>query len=216
MMASAMQENIQELNLKVQQQTLQRSDLKAFLSEAEQATTLIMRGLTSAASLVSSFKQVAVDRATAHRRMFDLQQMLHEVVATMMRKIRPVGHEIEIDVAAEIEVNSYPGPLGQVISSLISNALIHGFEGREQGHMRLSAHQVEVGRVQIHFEDDGVGIAEQNISRIFDPFFTTKEQGTGLGLAIVKKIVDMHGGSIEVTSLKGEYTEFILKLRMED
>ncbi len=215
MMASAMQENIQELNRKIQQQSLQRGDLKSFLEEADQATTLIMRGLTSAAQLVSSFKQVAVDRATAHRREFDLQQTLHEVVATMMRKIRPLGHDIEIDVPAEIEVNGYPGPLGQVISCMINNSLVHGFEGREQGHMRLSALEVETGRVQIHFADDGVGIAEQNISRIFDPFFTTKmgQGGNGLGLNISYNIIkDLLGGQINVKSVLGEGTCFVLDI----
>jgi signal transduction histidine kinase len=215
MMASAMQENIQELNRKIQQQSLQRADLKSFLEEADQATTLIMRGLSSAAQLVSSFKQVAVDRATAHRREFDLQQTLHEVVATMMRKIRPLGHDIEIDVPAEIEVNSYPGPLGQVISCMINNSLVHGFEGREQGHMRLSACELEAGRVQIHFEDDGVGIAEQNISRIFDPFFTTKmgQGGNGLGLNISYNIIkDLLGGQINVKSVLGEGTCFVLDI----
>ena len=215
MMASAMQENIVELTQKIRSQTLQRCDLQAFLEDANQATELIMRGLSSAADLVSSFKQVAVDRATQHRRVFDLQQTLHEVVATMMRKIRPLGHDIEIDVPADIEVNSYPGPLGQVIASMINNALLHGFEGIEHGHMRLSAHQQEVGRVRIVFQDDGVGIPEQNISRIFDPFFTTKmgQGGNGLGLNISYNIVNsLLNGQISVKSSVGEGAIFTIDI----
>jgi signal transduction histidine kinase len=215
MMASAMQENIVELAQKIRSQTLQRGDLQAYLEDANQATELIMRGLSSAADLVSSFKQVAVDRATQHRRVFDLQQTLHEVVATMMRKIRPLGHDIEIDVPGDIEVNSYPGPLGQVIASMINNALLHGFEGIEHGHMRLSAHQQEVGRIRIVFQDDGVGIPEQNISRIFDPFFTTKmgQGGNGLGLNISYNIVtSLLNGQISVKSSVGEGATFTIDL----
>ena len=81
--------------------------------------------------------------------------------------------------------------------------------------MRLSAHQVEVGRVQIHFEDDGVGIAEQNISRIFDPFFTTKmgQGGNGLGLNISYNIAkDLLSGQITVKSTVGEGTCFIVDI----
>ncbi|MEN9866495.1 MAG: hypothetical protein RL748_2085, partial [Pseudomonadota bacterium] len=60
MMASAMQENMQELEQKIRTQSLQRGDLQAYLEDAQQATSLIMRGLSSAADLVNSFKQVAV------------------------------------------------------------------------------------------------------------------------------------------------------------
>jgi signal transduction histidine kinase/tetratricopeptide (TPR) repeat protein len=215
MMASAMQENIFELNAKIARQNLQRGDLQGFLLDAQEATTLITRGLSSAINLVRSFMQVAVDRATEHRRVFDLQQTLDEIVATMMSKIRPNGHEIKIEIPADIEINSYPGPLGQVITSLIHNALLHGFEGREGGHMRLWTQQVETGRVQILFEDDGVGIPEQNISRIFDPFFTTKmgQGGNGLGLNISYNIVtSLLNGHISVKSVAGEGTTFTIDL----
>ncbi|MEN9867148.1 MAG: hypothetical protein RL748_2738 [Pseudomonadota bacterium] len=183
--------------------------------DAQQATSLIMRGLSSAADLVNSFKQVAVDRATAQRRIFDLHQTLHEIATTMMRKIRPLGHDIELDIPPEIEMNSYPGPLGQVVASMINNALLHAFDGVDHGHMRLSALQLETGRVQIQFRDDGVGIPEQNISRIFDPFFTTKmgQGGNGLGLNICYNIVNtLLNGSITVQSVVGEGTCFTMDL----
>jgi signal transduction histidine kinase len=58
--------------------------------------------------------------------------------------------------------------------------------------------------------DNGPGIAPEMLSRIFSPFYTSKESGTGLGLAISKKLVDAHGGSIEVESSPGRGTEFLL------
>jgi signal transduction histidine kinase len=53
---------------------------------------------------------------------------------------------------------------------------------------------------------------EQTRSRIFDPFFTSREEGTGLGLALCRKIVDEHGGRVEVESAPGEGTEFVISL----
>jgi len=66
--------------------------------------------------------------------------------------------------------------------------------------------------VIITFSDNGVGIAKKNLNKIFDPFYTTKDQGTGLGLSTVYKIIDNHNGSIKVSSIIGEGTEFVIKL----
>jgi signal transduction histidine kinase len=55
--------------------------------------------------------------------------------------------------------------------------------------------------VRLDIEDDGPGIAPENLKRIFDPFFTTKKDvGTGLGLWVCKEIAERHGGSIQVQS----------------
>jgi signal transduction histidine kinase len=70
----------------------------------------------------------------------------------------------------------------------------------------------EVHEVQIIFEDTGVGIPGENLSKIFNPFFSTRSDGTGLGLAIAKNIVEQHGGKIEVESQVNVGTKFIITL----
>lgn len=215
MMTSALQENINELNTKINQKNFQRSDLVAYLSDAQEATTLILRGLTSAAKLISSFKQVAVDRSTAQRRVFDLQQTSREVIATMMNQIRPSGHVIHFDIAPGITMKSFPGSFGQVLANMIDNAMLHGFDGCKHGVMRLSANKNGTERVLIRFEDDGVGIAPQHIKRVFEPFFTTKmgHGGNGLGMSISYNIVtSLLGGTISVESTLGKGTVFTLDL----
>ncbi|MCD8493307.1 MAG: ATP-binding protein [Geovibrio sp.] len=68
------------------------------------------------------------------------------------------------------------------------------------------------GICRITVEDNGAGIAPEDIGRVFVPYFSKKAEGTGLGLAIVKKIVDEHNGTITVESRQGEYTRFTLEL----
>ncbi len=64
--------------------------------------------------------------------------------------------------------------------------------------------------VWVRIADNGLGIDADVRDRIFDPFFTSRDKGTGLGLALCRKIVDNHGGTIEVDSEIGEGTEFVL------
>jgi len=98
------------------------------------------------------------------------------------------------------------GQLRQVCLGLASNAL-EAMEGR--GTLTIRSRQVG-GEIEIELEDEGPGIAEENLARIFDPFFTTKPpgQGTGLGLPIAQGIVTDHGGRIEVSSAPGKGSVF--------
>ena len=196
---------------------LRRSDLATYIEDAGRASELVMRGLTSAADLVNSFKQVAVDRTTEQRRGFNLEQVAHEIIATMMNRIRSSGHQIGFEVGSLIEMDSYPGPFGQVITNLINNALLHAFDHREHGQMALSAHRVGENRVLVVFRDNGAGIAEEHRQRVFDPFFTTKlgQGGSGLGLSISYNIVtSLLGGQITMDS-GAEGTTFTLDLPLK-
>jgi len=214
LIASTLEQKTTELEEVINGRGLRKSELLAFIDDARKASTLVMRGLHSAADLVSSFKQVAVDRTTEQRRIFNLHQVTHEVVATVMNRIRKEGHKIELEVPELIMLDSYPGPFGQVITNLINNALLHAFDGREGGQLRLVAATPVEGRVLISFSDDGSGIAPENLTRIFDPFFTTKlgQGGSGLGLSISYNIVtSLLGGQIAVDS-GGAGTTFALDL----
>ncbi len=66
--------------------------------------------------------------------------------------------------------------------------------------------------VRISIQDNGPGIPKELMDKIFDPYFTTKSGGTGLGLAIVKRIIESHGGSVEVEVKAGKGTKFIIIL----
>jgi signal transduction histidine kinase len=103
----------------------------------------------------------------------------------------------------------------QVFNNLINNSLMHAFDGRTSGHLRLSARAVEDGQVEIIFRDDGAGMTEEVLRHVFDPFFTTKmgNGGTGLGMNIVYNIVTgVMGGRIAIESAPGEGTTVRISL----
>lgn len=215
LVASTLQDNTTDLLSKLNQQNLRRSDLVAFCEDAKTSSEIMMRGLSSAATLVSSFKQVAVDRTSEQRRPFELHQVLHDIIATLNIRIGHAGHTILSDVPLMIRMDSYPGSIGQVITNLIENSILHGFDHGKPGIMRLATSQPDPHRVLIHFSDNGVGIAEENLKRIFDPFFTTKlgQGGSGLGLNICYNIVtSILQGQLTVKSKLGEGSTFYLDL----
>jgi signal transduction histidine kinase len=194
---------------------IKRSSLAMFVKQTRLASEMLLRNLGNAAELIGSFKQVAVDRTSVNRRQFSLAEVVAEIVLTMMPSFKRSAHEIHIDIPPEIRMDSYPGPLGQIISNLINNALLHGFDGKDKGIITIRARLLPMGRVELLICDDGCGIPQANLSRIFDPFFTTKlgQGGSGLGLSIVYNIIsNVLGGTIHVESEVHAGTRFILEL----
>jgi PAS domain S-box-containing protein len=195
---------------------LKKSMLDDFLANTDTAGDVLMRNLGKAAELVSSFKQVAVDQTSSQRRTFDLAEMIAEVVTSLGPTIKITPYAIEQKVATDLRMDSFPGPLGQVVTNLINNGIIHGFDGREHGHIHIEAVRSDDGsQIVLKISDDGKGIPPAVLPRIFDPFFTTKlgQGGSGLGLNIVHNMVfGILGGRITADSVHGEGSCFTLVL----
>jgi PAS domain S-box-containing protein len=195
--------------------TLRKSIFDRYLETAAAGTELLLRTLKRASELVSSFKQVAVDQSSDQRRQFDLQNVLQEVAVTLAPTYNKMRYKLVLDLAPGITLDSYPGPLGQVVTNFITNSLTHGFEGRDIGTMHLSTRRQDDDHVEITFRDDGVGIPLEHQKRVFDPFFTTKlgKGGSGLGMNIVYNLVtSVLGGKIELQSTPGVGTTLTVVL----
>lgn len=130
-------------------------------------------------------------------------------LAAMLEEIREllasgnhVDAELDCDVAKELAVWGDPDQLRQVFWNLILNAA--QAEPRDR-RVRVRA-RADPPRVRIEVEDRGRGIPPDALERAFEPFFTTKAKGTGLGLSTVHRLVEAHGGELEVTSEAGEGT----------
>ena len=210
--ASTLDEQVRDFS-ETAKSGLRRSVLDSFVGHANTAADILLRNLRRASELVVSFKQVAVDQTSSQRRQFALEEVVAEIVLTLQPTIRKTPYVVSYQVDHELVCDSYPGPLGQALANLINNALLHGFEGRERGTIRILARRTSATHFELVVADDGVGIPAADQSRIFDPFFTTKlgKGGSGLGLHIVYNLVTgVLGGEIAVDSHPGDGTRFVI------
>lgn len=213
--ASTMHDRCADVGRQFDNNQLRKSGLQEFLMAEHEGSDILLRSLRRASELITNFKHVAVDQTTGQRRAFDLKEVMEDVVSVLSPMLRKTAYKLELQIPAGLQMDSFPGPLEQVITNLMTNALTHAFEDRDTGMMRLQAESRDAAHVELRFSDDGVGIPADHLSRIFDPFFTTKmgRGGTGLGLNIVHNIVTKTlGGQLEVCSHAGTGTTFILRL----
>lgn len=193
---------------------LKRSVLDAYLASANYGTDLLLRNMERARDLLQKFKQVAADQASEQRRQFDLAIMVTEVLATLAPSLKSKPQKIDVQIPEGIFLDSYPGPLGQVVINLVNNAYLHAFEGRADGNLSITA-VADATEVHLSFSDDGNGMSAETLNHLFKPFFSTKigRGGTGLGMAIVDGIVRKTlGGSLNVDSEPGRGTRFDITL----
>ncbi len=137
--------------------------------------------------------------------------MVESALETFRDRIDKSKVEVETDFAGDGRMRGDPEKLRRVVINLVGNALDALDALGVGGIIRLSTGKNLAGsELWIKVKDDGPGIDPVRLPKIFSPFYTSKDSGTGLGLAISKKLVEAHGGSIEVQSELGVGTEFVL------
>jgi signal transduction histidine kinase len=213
-MASTITSNLTQFLAEVNTGILNRSKLEEFERESLRSLALLESSLQHAAQLINSFKQVATDQTSSQRRKFNLLTTLNEITQTLQHKIKRTNIKYTVDGPEDIVLDGFPGPLGQVITNLFNNAILHGFEGGNDGEIKIRFNLLG-DEVRLLFSDNGLGVTAENLSKLFDPFYTTKlgEGGSGLGLNIVHNIItSWMGGEIRVESRIGLTFEIKLPL----
>ncbi len=215
--ATTMEEATRNLKADIEGAGMRKSTLLQYLENVLPMSELIVRSTQRAASLVASFKRVAVDQTSEQRRMFDVRELAQDICASLRPGYKHQPWLIEVDMPPDLTCNSYPGPLGQVITNIVQNAVLHAFAGRKHGMVRLTARQVDRA-IELTIADDGNGMPAAVLARIFDPFFTTRlgQGGSGLGLSISRNIVTgVLGGTLQAFSEPGLGASFVLTFPQE-
>jgi signal transduction histidine kinase len=118
---------------------IKKSDFQAYLDSASECCELILSNAERAASLIHSFKQVAVDQTSEQRRDFQLNDYLNEIVTSLKPRFKRSQTNITIDCEDDLLLDSYPGAISQVVTNLLVNALVHGFEEKPGGNIHIHA-----------------------------------------------------------------------------
>lgn len=209
--STLMQDKLTDIQKAFDDKKLTSNQLSKFLSESKENLGIIYRNLERAASLIRSFKQVAVDQSNENRRQFNMLQLMNEVLLSLRPNLKKTQHQVLVECDPQLEIDSKPGPINQILINLIMNSLIHAFEHTDHGTINITV-KVEQNRCQIRYKDNGSGVPEHIKKRIFDPFVTTKrgEGGSGLGMHLVYNLVTQAlNGKISLESSLGEGVDIL-------
>ncbi|WP_051534615.1 ATP-binding protein [Deefgea rivuli] len=182
---------------------LGKNRLTQFLQAARENVMVTERNLQRAAELIKSFKEIAVDQNSDVRRWINVNDYLNEILLNLSPSVKHTPYYWETQCPKELQVDTYPGSLAQIITNFINNSILHGFEGKSAGVMQIELSQNASGALVLDYRDDGCGMDENIQQHIFDPFFTTKlgQGGSGLGMNIVYNLITQRlKGSIEIHS----------------
>ncbi len=196
-----------ELDYKIINKSLSKSDLNNFIEGLINSLELSLANLNKAANIVNTFKKVAVE--SYHEEKVNIN--LHDFFSDIIDQQVPLGIKIYYFCEKSLTLETYPHSLIQIMSNLIINSIEHAFIG-DKGYIDLVISRKN-DKTIITYHDSGVGILPEHQDKIFDPFFTTKrvEGHIGLGLNIIyNNVINRLQGTVDCSSNPDTGTTFTI------
>jgi PAS domain S-box-containing protein len=141
----------------------------------------------------------------------DPKALMEKSLKLVQTQVDPLQASIQVKWIWEINL-PFLWADGERLEQILVNLILNAFQSMGRKGTIILSGQAREGWIFLGVEDDGPGISEADLPRLFEPFFTTKKHGSGLGLPISKKIVEAHGGKIEVRRIQPHGTLFTLQL----
>jgi signal transduction histidine kinase len=215
LVSSSLRELVAEFRTVVESGELRKSYLNEFIDDLDSGLTILCATAERAAEISGALKHVAIDYASMRRRTFEMSALVSDVLTTLHPSVRKTKVSITTHIDNDIEMISYPGPLEQVLTNLIQNALLHAFTQDSTGIIDLTASVEGDSVVLLRVSDNGSGISDAVQKKLFTPFFTTRPDagGSGVGLNYARQLVEGPlGGGLELVSTLGVGTVITLSL----
>ncbi len=197
---------------------ISKSMLESSTSAGMEYTSLALKTATRAAELITLFKTISVNPESDRPTEIELTSYLQEVASLISSRIEQNGCKLEVSAPNGLCIHAVPEALTETLSRILVNVLDHGFDQGRTGTLRIHAQLLDEAQyVTITINDDGHGIAPQDLPKVFDPFFTTKSGvhgHVGLGLHVAYNHVKHRlKGQIHITSTLGEGTSVEIRLK---
>jgi len=210
---STLQSTISAFNQSFQSGQLTKSEFIDNIEEINELMTIILNNLARSATLIRSFKQVAVDQSSNEHRSFELMEYIDEIILNLKPKLKNTKINIAVNGPSQILMSSYPGAFSQILTNLIINSIIHGYEKNAEGSISITT-SVNDNLLEVIYQDDGKGMSQEEVQKIYEPFYTTKRGygGSGLGMNITYNLVTQQlKGTIQCSSNLGEGVQFKIR-----
>lgn len=210
---SHLQEEYKIIKRAVENETLTQTELMHFFDDIEEILKILATNTQRGASLVNSFKQVAVDQSSNEIRSINVLQYINEVILSLKPTLKRTRIVIDVDCSSDLTIKVNAGAVSQIFSNLILNSVKHGFVEGAEGKILISTY-IKNDNFIIRYQDNGIGLDDEAMTLLFDPFYTTKrgEGGSGLGTHLVYNLVTSSlKGKITVKSQVGKGLAYLIK-----
>jgi two-component system phosphate regulon sensor histidine kinase PhoR len=180
-------------------------DYAVILSQEERRLRHLIENLLTY-SRVSDLRDMYVFEAV------DLAELIEDALQPFRLRLNELGFTLEVDIDSHVRVRADRLALMQVFANIVDNAIKYS-PGADRT-LEIEAHR-ESERVHVRFRDTGAGIPAAELPRVVEKFYRgrdARESGSGLGLAIVQRVVQQHGGRVEITSSVGQGTTVTVTL----
>lgn len=207
------------LAVKLKKSQLKKSELLTFIEENDENLGCILENLKKSCIMLQQMRTaVNTPYENAFKKdTFNLESLILHIIHTLSPRLREYNTAVKVFTDGNMNVSSCSEAINHVITNLVMNSLIHGFENASGGKISIGIIRKQ-SNIHIKYSDDGVGMSEEVLHSLYEPYFTTKKGcgGTGLGMKIIKDLIeDTLGGSIECSSQKMRGCEFHITIMDE-
>ena len=211
------QSQLRILSQKYREKSLSQDDFSEFLVDSQSVLGMILQNLSRTNDLIASFKNVAVDQSSQEKRVIQVADYLGQIILSLRPKLKNLPHEVSIRCPDNLEWNTWPGALSQIVTNLLINSLVHGLDKDKPGKIWIEVIEDD-NQIVVEYGDDGKGMEPANVKQIFEPFFTTcrNNGGSGLGMHVTFNLVTQKmGGSIQCHSTIGKGITFRMTFQLD-
>jgi len=205
-----------EILTKLESNDIKKRELDVFVNLIDESSNILTSCLKKASDLIKNFKKISVDQYYEELTEIDIVEFIKYLVNNLKYTMQKTNINVSVTSADNIPIslNTYAGQFSQLITNLLMNSIIHGYDYAENGEIDIEVSCYEKSCV-IVYADKGKGMDKEASKRIFEPFYTTKRGSgrSGLGMYIVYNIiVNSFNGTITCFSEPGKGTKFIISI----